>query len=259
MSKYDELTEILDKEENKLKKKKKKKVVTPKYLKPSPDALPIKNIYDDELCPKRVYKLALLGLNNTELALCFDVSPGTIKRWCEVYPNFGAALLRGRTLSSANVAKALYHRAVGFYKPVYKPMVVDKQVVSVRTLEYFPPSVDAQKYWLNNREREHWGNKTVVEHNINHSISMGSIDMSDFSDAELDVMLKLGIMVQEKEGTADVGPSADAIDAQFKEDYELPEETEVEEEDVDFADISLDGMQYCRDKEEIDDDEDAEN
>ena len=88
----------------------------------------------------KVYRLALLGAKDTEIAAFFEVSESTLNLWKLEHPEFSESIRSGKDEADANVAKSLYNRAVG--------MKVDGKEV--------PPDVTAAKFWLINRQRHNW-------------------------------------------------------------------------------------------------------
>ena len=62
--------------------------------------------------PEQARRLCLLGATDRDLAGCFEVSEGTINRWKRKYPEFAEALKRGKAFADAEVAEALYRKAL---------------------------------------------------------------------------------------------------------------------------------------------------
>ena len=69
-------------------------------------------LYQDDY-PEQARRLCLLGATDRELARCFEVSEGTINRWKRKHPEFAEALKRGKAFADAEVAEALYRKALG--------------------------------------------------------------------------------------------------------------------------------------------------
>lgn len=136
---------------------------------------------------EQVLKYALLGLKDSEIAPLFDISEATLNNWKNEYPEFLESIKEGREKADANVAKSLYHRAKGYmvkevtYEKIenkkeaeegmevtdegeleidpdtnemYKKKVVVKEVV---------PDVWAQRFWLMNRHRDKWTERSEVK------------------------------------------------------------------------------------------------
>ena len=62
--------------------------------------------------PEQARRLCLLGVTDRDLARCFEVSESTINRWKRKHPEFSEALRRGKALADADVAEALYRKAL---------------------------------------------------------------------------------------------------------------------------------------------------
>lgn len=154
--------------------------------------------YQGKVSDEKVYSLSLLGLNDKDLALCFDITPHTFIAWREKYPSFAEALKHGREVSDAQVAAALFQRAVGFHQSVVDVRAVGGEIVKTRYKKYFPPNVAAGMYWLNNRQGGQWGNKKTIDVTANINTTVTSIDVSDFSLEELMVAKKLGLSLEKQ-------------------------------------------------------------
>lgn len=110
----------------------------------------------------------LLGATNEDLAKYFEVSHQTINTWFTEHPSFLDAIKKGREEADANVAKSLYQRALG-YSHKSKKIFADAKtgsVVEVDCVEQYPPEVAAAIFWLKNRQRDKWRDKTHVENEV---------------------------------------------------------------------------------------------
>ena len=83
--------------------------------------------------------------------------------WRRRYPEFDAACTPSEDEKRAAVEAALFHRATGYSHRSVKILTVDKLVQKVKYTEHYPPDVAAIKYYLNNRDRANWSEKTEVE------------------------------------------------------------------------------------------------
>ena len=104
--------------------------------------------------------MSFVGALDQEIAEFLGVSERTFKNWRASKSEFAAALRKGK-YASAEVALALYNRAVGYeYTETTETESVDNKGetfsstrVSKKTMA---PSVEAQKFWLMNRDPERW-------------------------------------------------------------------------------------------------------
>ena len=69
--------------------------------------------YNPEL-NDQVMKFCKLGATNEQIADFLDVSVATVKNWLSNEPEFLTAVKAGRAYADANVAEALYQRAIGY-------------------------------------------------------------------------------------------------------------------------------------------------
>ena len=153
----------------------------------------------------RAYKLALLGLRNKDLALAFNVSESTIDDWLAKHEEFRDAVMRGREQADAEVAKSLYHRATGYSHVEEKVFIYKGQPIKVETVKHYPPDTMAAIFWLENRQKGYWRDVKHYRHagedggpiKLEHSIV--DIDLSDFSDQELEILESIGLKIQQKQ------------------------------------------------------------
>lgn len=111
---------------------------------------------------EQVYKLCLLGATDEQLGDFFEVSVQTIHNWTEKHPEFLEARKKGKQIADANVAEALYHRALGYSHPEEKIFQYEGGVVRAETVKQYPPDTAAAFIWLKNRAG--WRDKQDHEH-----------------------------------------------------------------------------------------------
>jgi hypothetical protein len=112
--------------------------------------------------PDLVYKFCLLGAIDTQLAEFFSVSRQTLDTWKKKHPKFLASMRRGREQADADVADALYHRAIGYSHTAVKIFGSNESrgVEKVPYIEHYPPDTAAASLWLRNRQPTLWRDKT---------------------------------------------------------------------------------------------------
>lgn len=116
-----------------------------------------RKVYDEQ-----VYKLALLGATDEQIADFFEISVQTLHNWVSRHTGFLEARKRGKLVADANVAEALYHRALGFEHDEEKIFQYEGEAVRVATRKKYPPDTAAAFIWLKNRAG--WRDKQEVEH-----------------------------------------------------------------------------------------------
>jgi hypothetical protein len=118
---------------------------------------------------KMAYRHCLLGATNVELGKLFSVSAQTIDAWMKAHPKFLDAIKAGREDADSRVARALYHRAIGYSHPAVKILSVSggpgagSSIEEVPYIEHYPPDTKAAQLWLNNRQPERWRDRREVE------------------------------------------------------------------------------------------------
>lgn len=119
-----------------------------------------------------------LGATDRDLADYFEVSTRTIMRWQAQYPDFSAALNRGKDAADDRVERSLYARATGYTYDSEKIFNNDGEIIRVRTVEHVPPDVTACIFWLKNRRSSEWRDKTDHDHNHMHALRLQGGTMS---------------------------------------------------------------------------------
>lgn len=106
-------------------------------------------------------KMCALGATDAELAEAFDVDVRTILRWRAEKPEFCRALKTGKAVSDDRVERSLFQRAVGYEIESEKVFCnASGEVTRAKIVEHTPPDVTACIFWLKNRRKEEWRDKT---------------------------------------------------------------------------------------------------
>lgn len=121
------------------------------------------SLYKQEYC-ELATNYCLLGATDVELAGYFKVNPDTIHTWKIAHPEFSESILRGRDKADAHIAKALYHRSLGYSHLEDDIRVVGGSIVVTPTIKCYPPDTAAASLWLRNRQPKKWRDKIEVEH-----------------------------------------------------------------------------------------------
>lgn len=128
----------------------------------NPDGRPTK--YEGAKTDTQVYKFALLGLTDKEMANLLDIAVSTFQKWKLDYPSFSDSIKDGKDKADAEVATKLYERAIGAEWEEEQAIKVkvgkDKEeVVIVKVKKKAAPDTGAQGMWLTNRRNQKWKNK----------------------------------------------------------------------------------------------------
>jgi len=131
--------------------------------------------YKPEMC-EQAYKLCLLGATDDQIADFFELSTSTIEKWKKVHPEFGEALLRGKTEADAVIAESLFHRARGYSHPDVHVSNYKGDITVTKITKHYPPDTTACIFWLKNRQRVsgRWVDtqefRGQVKHNHEHRV-----------------------------------------------------------------------------------------
>lgn len=112
---------------------------------------------------KRVKEFAMLGADNDTIAGFIGVPLPTFERWLVDNPKMRRALSDGRENGGVRMVRALVQRGVGFRAKAQKVVMVDGKPQVVEYKEYYPPDVQAQRYYLNNKHPKQWQERTGPE------------------------------------------------------------------------------------------------
>lgn len=111
-----------------------------------------------------VKMVAMRGQTDKEISQVFGIPLSLFRKWKKTYPSFKDAIEKGRTRADAEVLAALFKRATGQFTVPHTEIIKYKDDFETLTMEkHFAPDVDAIKYWLNNRARDHWQQRSAIE------------------------------------------------------------------------------------------------
>lgn len=142
---------------------------------------------------RMAYEIALMcKASDKDLARIFDVSPGTIQNWKKGYPDFVYELERGKDAADSKVAVALIQRCLGYSHPDthisnYKGVITKTELV-----KHYPPDTAAIKFWLTNRQKEHWSDTSRVENQTNVHVTR-EVNLKDIPTDQLKLMKEIGM------------------------------------------------------------------
>jgi len=98
-----------------------------------------------------VYKLCLLNAINDQIADVLGIHIKTLELWMRKHPSLAEAMKRGKAYADANVAKALYHRAIGYSHKETKVFCQNGEIITQEVIKHYPPDTGAAFIWLKNR------------------------------------------------------------------------------------------------------------
>jgi hypothetical protein len=136
--------------------------------------------------------MCLIGLTNADLAEVFEVNEHTITLWMQTREDFADAIFRGRVEADANVAYALYRRAIGYtYEDVHISTYQGEAVV-VPVIKHMHPDVFAAKTWLSVRQRERWANVQKFETSSTIDVNFKK-DINELTEADREILKRMTI------------------------------------------------------------------
>lgn len=111
------------------------------------------------------------GATDDELAELFGVNRSTIYRWKLEHEDFCNAIRTGKDLADERVERALYQRATGYEVTEQQAIKVkvdrdQEKVEVVEVKKHVPASDTAGIFWLKNRRKDTWRDKTEIAHSL---------------------------------------------------------------------------------------------
>lgn len=105
---------------------------------------------------EEVTNYCLLGADDEQLGMFFNVGKDTIEHWIMIHPEFASAVADGRDIADAQVAAAMFKRAVGYEYEAARLVVQNGHAIVHAVTEHVPPDTKAGVFWLTNRARRQW-------------------------------------------------------------------------------------------------------
>lgn len=109
------------------------------------------------------------GYTDKEIAATFKINSLTLYRWRKKYPEFCSATKDWKVEADAKVERSLYERATGYSHKAVKMFQFEGEVIKEEYTEHYPPDATSMIFWLKNRKRNEWRDKTEVDANVNYS------------------------------------------------------------------------------------------
>lgn len=118
-------------------------------------------IYNPKRHPMAVKQIAYLGLTQEESAPYLGIGLSTFRKWLKEYPEFERAWEEGARFVDAQVANALLKSALGYDYTKRIEKVKDHEFDGGSTEDiteevHVQGNVQAQMFWLANRQRGKW-------------------------------------------------------------------------------------------------------
>lgn len=97
-----------------------------------------------------------LGAILPDLAEAFGVAVSTIELWMVQHKEFSVAIKKGRKPANDKVELSLYNQCFPFSLPAVHFSSHEGKVTTTPYIKWYPPIVQAQQTWLNNRCPDRW-------------------------------------------------------------------------------------------------------
>lgn len=121
---------------------------------------------------EKVTELAESGLTDAEIAEDIGVSRKTLWAWKKQFPEFGNALKTGKDIPDDRVEASLFKRAVGFEHDAVKVSFdKDGNPLYAPYREYVIPDTTAAIFWLKNRRKDEWRDKSEVDMRVTEELA----------------------------------------------------------------------------------------
>lgn len=112
---------------------------------------------------RRAHGYALLGHTDEEIADLLGIHRDTLLHWKSEHPSFAKALRSARTDAYVDVVRAVHRAAKGYRHRETKLHVIAGKVQKTEVARVYPPSMDAAKLLLSNRQGDRWRANTASD------------------------------------------------------------------------------------------------
>lgn len=135
-----------------------------------------------------------LGATHPVIAKILGISTRTLETYLETYPDFKEDMTHSKEVYDMEVITSLRLNAQGFYKEVTELFIYRGKIIEKKILKYFPPNVQAQKFWLINRQKFTWCEQAEVKHSGLISLRKAEeIPMQELNTEEQEIVFKINM------------------------------------------------------------------
>lgn len=139
---------------------------------------------------REVYELCLMGASDEDIARVMGVEVGTIDSWKRKYPEFLAAMRRGKDSADARIAASLYKRARGFWIVEDDIKMYRGEIIRTPVRKYYPPDSWAAHKWLTIRQRNRWADVSRSE-SMQTLVNINKFDLSSPTMEQLEFIRQI--------------------------------------------------------------------
>lgn len=109
---------------------------------------------------RRAHGYALVGYTNEEIADLIGVERNTFARWLVDHPSLAISIQKARVDDHVRVVRSVHRAANGFRHKETKLHVINNKVRKTDVTRVYPPSMDAARLLLTNRQGDRWKDKS---------------------------------------------------------------------------------------------------
>jgi len=111
--------------------------------------------------------LAEKGFTDKEIAEVIGITQRTFNNWKKNNPEFFHTLKDWKEKADRKVERSLYERACGYEHPDTHISNYQGVVTTTDIIKHYPPDPVSMIFWLKNRDKEHWRDKSEVDYKLN--------------------------------------------------------------------------------------------
>lgn len=135
-----------------------------------------------------ILRLVEEGRTEDEISEILGICRRTLNNWKGEHDKLEHAVREARLIADQLIEASLYQRALGYSHPEEKVIQTrDGSIDKVEITKHYPPDTQAAMFWLRNRQRKRWSEKTESDVTVNNNLQMGNL-----TDEQLDARIASG-------------------------------------------------------------------
>ena len=141
-----------------------------------------KPMYRETFCAQAEAACAEMGATNEKLGKLFGVDTRIIVTWMGKYPEFGAAVRRGKDVYNIKTAEDCLNKRIEGYRYPEKTTEIDgngKIVSTKTTTKHQPPDTTSIIFFLKNRDPKRWRDSTSTDVTVKGAVEVTSPEISE--------------------------------------------------------------------------------
>lgn len=132
-----------------------------------------------------ILRLIKAGRTEDEISEIIGVCRRTLNNWKGEHVELLHAVREARLMADQLIEASLYQRALGYSHPEER-VAISKlgDVIPYEVTKHYPPDTQAAMFWLRNRQRKRWSEKTEGDVTVNNTVQTAGL-----SDEQLDAKI----------------------------------------------------------------------